>query len=551
MNQTTSTRPSHLLPLSFDIRLIDGHRPNEGRLYVTINGRSGTVCNRGWTLLNSQIACQQMGLIVDPQLYLYSRWPDSSQNMNEHQNSNNNDDILMSEVQCDPLDTSLFECRHTRTTDHTCIHDDDVWIKCLEPSWAGIRFGLAAHKSKVQFAVFNKAGQYDYGRGELAAALQFDLMQHIVSNVTFQNNQHTSLEILYNQPFRETVIEHCTFDNNMASGLVTRTAFLKVNQMMGSNHDRHAAVEYDPFFDRNKLDSVRKMGAQPRRELDVRQELTRLRDNLWHIGREETVLLYTDAEADFGPLQFDIQIQCDNNRVLVVDLVDYNTNFDEEQVMLCEKFCQQSKMDPYSREWNISLPADHIFFPINTSYSALHISYNVTSTKSGRLTLLVYSVPAPKPVYDHTNPAYSYILNLMPDNIFKIFNSTFINNRHSIVMRHYDDIVDIFGNLRRRYNYTNLFISNCTFERNDQLLWVNTDPIVNNFHQRANNLTIHQRHSLFDSNKDDIIVSESGYQLYDLTPSVKYGPLGRINITFEDCIIQNNYGGSFFFSFID
>jgi hypothetical protein len=39
----------------------------------------------------------------------------------------------------------------------------------------------------------------------------------------------------------------------------------------------------------------------------------------------------------------------------------------------------------------------------------------------------------------------------MPDNIINIHNSTFYNNRHAVVVRHYDDTIDIFGNLRKRY----------------------------------------------------------------------------------------------------
>ena len=50
-------------------------------------------------------------------------------------------------------------------------------------------------------------------------------------------------------------------------------------------------------------------------------------------------------------------------------------------------------------------------------------------------------------------------------------------------------------------------------------------------------------HSLFDSNKDDMIVAESGYQMYDLVPNVKHGPIGRINVTVVECFFANNFGG--------
>ena len=72
----------------------------------------------------------------------------------------------------------------------------------------------------------------------------------------------------------------------------------------------------------------------------------------------------------------------------------------------------------------------------------------------------------------------------MPENIFRIENSTFINNRHSIVVRQYEESLDIFGNRRKRYNYTNLIVTNCTFISNDQIVWINTDPILLNFNQR-------------------------------------------------------------------
>ena len=50
-------------------------------------------------------------------------------------------------------------------------------------------------------------------------------------------------------------------------------------------------------------------------------------------------------------------------------------------------------------------------------------------------------------------------------------------------------------------------------------------------------------HSLFDPNKDDALVAESGYQMFDLVPNIKIGPIGRMNVTFEDNIFTDNYGG--------
>lgn len=52
--------------------------------------------------------------------------------------------------------------------------------------------------------------------------------------------------------------------------------------------------------------------------------------------------------------------------------------------------------------------------------------------------------------HKYIDPSYIYIRNIMPDNQIGIINSTFFNNRHSIVLRHYDDSYDVFGSLRKR-----------------------------------------------------------------------------------------------------
>ncbi|CAF0869334.1 unnamed protein product [Brachionus calyciflorus] len=529
-----STKQKNFVP-SYKLDLVDGRNFLEGRLRVEINGKYGTICNKGWSIQNSKIACQQLGLILDPNYFIYSRWLENDPRINES--------ILMSEVQCDSLDTNLFECRHTSHFDHTCTHQDDVWIKCLKPSWSGVRFGLNSQSSNIKHAYFSQSGQFDYTEAKLSPALQFDLLKHQLSNLTFENNQFNSMEVIFNQPLKKTNLNNLNFWSNNAVGLMLRTSYIQLNQINGVNNLMYPVVEYNPYLSVELLDSVRLYSSQPRRGLDVRKELTRLKDNEWFIGAEEMVLLYTDTEFEFGPVEFNIQIKTDNNRVLVVDLIDFNPDFNQEKVMFCERFCQHQYSDYASRQWNMSLPETLMYFPVNTSYSVLHVSYNVTTHKSGRLSFVVYSVKAPEVVYDYKNPTNTYIRNLMPENVIKINNSTFLQNRHSIVMRHYDESIDIFGSLRKRYNYSNIIVSNCTFKSNDQIFWINTDPYHQGINARVDNLKFHELNSLTESNKDDSLIAESGYQIYDLVPNVKKGPFDRINITFENSFFDNNYGG--------
>ena len=93
------------------------------------------------------------------------------------------------------------------------------------------------------------------------------------------------------------------------------------------------------------------------------------------------VMLYTDTEYNYGPREINVQIQTDNDRVLVVELLDYNPHFAQESVTFCEKLCQKDYVTPSHKQWNISVDSAPMHFPINTSYSALHINYNVTNLK--------------------------------------------------------------------------------------------------------------------------------------------------------------------------
>lgn len=378
---------------SFRLELVDGRNSIEGRLRVEINGKYGTVCNKAWTIQNSKIVCQQMGLILDPNFYIYYK-----KLFNDHRS---NEAILMSEVQCDGLDTNLFECRHTSPNDHTCTHEDDVWLKCLRPSWAGIRFGMASEASKIKYALFQQSGQYDYNEAQLAAALHFDLLRHELSNLTFEQNQHISMQVVFNQPTNIAKINNLNFGSNYGPGLVTRTGYITVNQLNAINNLIHPVFEINPYMDADLLSQVRLFSAEPRRGIHVRQELTRIRDNKWFIGAEQMVFIYTDTEYEFGPVEFNIQIKTDNDRVLIVELVDFNPNVNEEQIIFCERLCQNDYRDLSSRQWNMSIAETLMYFPLNTSYSVLNINYNVTTHKSGRLSFIVYSTKAPQIAYDY------------------------------------------------------------------------------------------------------------------------------------------------------
>lgn len=78
-------------------------------------------------MIDSSVACQQMGFVVHPDNWkVYENRPGPS-----------NQPIWRSNVLCTSLDMDLLHCVGDDLNDHSCSHEQDVYIRCVEPSWAG------------------------------------------------------------------------------------------------------------------------------------------------------------------------------------------------------------------------------------------------------------------------------------------------------------------------------------------------------------------------------------------------------------------------------
>ncbi len=183
-------------------------------IQVYIDGEWGTVCNFGWTIESAALACQQMGWALNPE--------DWDLPPVEVPAAGDSSPILMSNVRCGPLDTDLRTCKLAERTDaflNSCTHADDVGLRfvsflvdiylllffimynvfrrCYDVSWAGVRLGMTAKRSKLYDVKVERAGLYDYRRYVFKPAVQADFSHHVFEHLEVSDNDHDGLGILY------------------------------------------------------------------------------------------------------------------------------------------------------------------------------------------------------------------------------------------------------------------------------------------------------------------------------------------------------------------
>ncbi|CAK7315773.1 PRSS12 [Vulpes lagopus] len=110
------------------IRLRGGKGNHEGRLEVYYRGLWGTVCDDGWTELNTYVVCRELGFKYGKQ---------ASANHFEESTG----PIWLDDVSCTGKESSLVQCSRRQWGRHDCSHREDVGITCY-PSGNGHRPSL-------------------------------------------------------------------------------------------------------------------------------------------------------------------------------------------------------------------------------------------------------------------------------------------------------------------------------------------------------------------------------------------------------------------------
>ncbi|XP_027689742.2 neurotrypsin isoform X2 [Chelonia mydas] len=99
------------------IRLAGGKGSHEGRLEVHYSGQWGTVCDDGWTEMNTQVVCRQLG-------FKYGK--SASESYLEERTG----PIWLDDVSCSGKESTILQCSKREWGKHDCNHQEDVRITC-------------------------------------------------------------------------------------------------------------------------------------------------------------------------------------------------------------------------------------------------------------------------------------------------------------------------------------------------------------------------------------------------------------------------------------
>ncbi|XP_055636056.1 protein bark beetle isoform X2 [Toxorhynchites rutilus septentrionalis] len=379
----------HQTPKS-PVRLVGGISDHEGRLQVYTEGRWGTVCDYGWTMINAALVCHQLGLALNPRDWRLLR--------SEVPGAGTSEDVLLSNVRCTEHDIDITECRSERASrgefENSCSHENDVGVRCYEGAWAGLRFGVLAERADLQYVTIEKAGLFDYMTDTFKPALQMDFARHNLDSIRVVENLQDGLGVIYSDIYAGSSvnnIKNSEFASNRGNGISIKQLGLKIhgsiirdNRGFGINHDSVLAAmeqrEITSWFnmvpDFNIDDSEYRPIMLPRdsQNIDIDQ---------WQIKHIITLPVHDD------PIEKLITIRCQPGYVIGFQLLNPIENRSTEDIWIFDSLAGNTNSDVWQVKRDLSV------FPLTTSSYGAILHYKSGHNALGGAVLVLRSIQAP------------------------------------------------------------------------------------------------------------------------------------------------------------
>ncbi|XP_054741886.1 protein bark beetle isoform X1 [Anastrepha obliqua] len=233
-------------PPRVPVRLVGGAGDYEGRLQVYLDGRWGTVCDYGWTVLNAALVCHHLGYTLNPRDWRLHRSQMPTVGVTE--------DVIVSNVRCTEHDLDITKCHAEYLTrgefENSCTHENDVGMRCYEGAWAGVRFSMLAERADLQYLTIEKAGLFDYTTNVFKPAIQMDFARHNLENVRVVDNLQDGLGVIYADIYggkSVNNIKNCEFVSNRGNGISLKQLDLRIQGSIIKNN-RDSGIFHDPVI---------------------------------------------------------------------------------------------------------------------------------------------------------------------------------------------------------------------------------------------------------------------------------------------------------------
>ncbi|XP_055386247.1 protein bark beetle [Condylostylus longicornis] len=376
-------------PPEVPIRLLGGNTNREGRLQVYLDGRWGTVCDYGWSIISAALVCNQLGYALNPM--------DWRMLQSEIPGSGTTEDVLLSNVRCTEHDTDVTKCQAERASrgefENSCTHENDVGMRCYEGAWAGLRFSALAERADLQYITVEKAGLFDYTTNSFKAAIQLDFARHNFDNIRVINNLHDGMSVIYSHIFTDNVnnVKDSEFSHNNGNGISLKQLGLMVDRTEITDN-LGSGIAHNPVLSAIEQRELSGWFYIPPdfSSLDLKYDPYMLPSNDRNIDLEQYDTKHILTERHFGEeVERKINIRCPPGYVIGIQLLNPIENRSTEEIFIFDSRTENSHSDIWQVKRDLSV------FPMTSSSYGVILLYKSGTRALGGTVLHVSILGAP------------------------------------------------------------------------------------------------------------------------------------------------------------
>ncbi|TMW54841.1 hypothetical protein DOY81_000074 [Sarcophaga bullata] len=506
-----------------NVRLLGGAGPNEGRLQLYLDGRWGTVCDYGWTELNSALVCHHLGYTLNPKDWRLLRSQMPPVGLTE--------DVIVSNVRCTSHDRDITKCKAEHVSrgdfENSCSHDNDVGIRCYEGAWAGVRFSMLAERTDLQYVTIEKAGLFDYTTSAFKPALQMDFARHNLENVRIVDNLDDGLGIIYADIYGGKSINNIRnseFVGNRGSGISFKQLDFRIHGSIIKNN-KGSGISHDPVIAAN--DQL-EMGGWFKMSNDFNTFETNYEpynlpgdEGIIELGTWESKYIRTAAILGQA-ISRKLFVRCPAGYVLGIQLLNPIQNQSTESISILNSQSENSR----SQTWDVK--RDLNVFPTTSSSYGIVIYYESGLNALGGAVLMVTTVIAPI-----QNIRNRVVRGPVPS--LHIRSTKIQKNLRGISATYYNRYTGNVGEYYLRKANESIKIVNCEISNNDLEAVLLNSPHWDVISSNLSEVTLHLNSST---------ITQNGYGIRQLSKDLRSSN-NLFHYAIQDTTVEDNKNGGF------